>query len=60
MRWHSSIDDLDGDLRLALEEGQEVVATQHEQFGRLAGGRVGRAALAVQHRDLAEHDRRVP
>ena len=33
---------------------EKILAPQHEQFGRLAGGRVRGAALAVEHRDLAE------
>ncbi len=47
-------DDLDRDLRLALEEAEKVLAPQHEQFAGFAGGRIRQAALAVQHRDLAE------
>src|SRR5437868_525670 len=47
-------DELDRDARLAFEMGEEVLATQHEQFGRLAGGGIGGAILAVEHRDLAE------
>ena len=47
-------DDLDRDLRLAFEVGEKILAAQHEQFGRLAGGGIGGAALAVEHRDLAE------
>ena len=43
-----------GDLRLALEIGQEIFAPQHEQLGRLGGDRIGGAALAVEHGDLAE------
>src|SRR6185369_7715159 len=46
--------DLDRDLRLAFEEGEEILAPQHEQFRRLAGGGVRSAALAVEHGDLAE------
>ena len=41
-------------LRLAFEKAEKVLAPQHEQFGRLAGRRVRGAALAVEHRDLAE------
>src|SRR5438105_6039935 len=48
------LDDLDRDLRLALEMAQEILTPQHEQFGRLAGGRVRRAALAIEHCDLAK------
>ncbi len=33
---------------------EKILPPQHEQFGRLAGGGVRGAALAVQHRDLAE------
>ena len=33
---------------------QKILAPQHEQFGRLARGGIGGAALAVEHRDLAE------
>src|SRR6478672_2860386 len=46
--------DLDGDLGLAFQEGQEILAPQHEQFRRLAGGGVRGAALAVEHRHFAE------
>src|SRR6478752_747043 len=46
--------DLDGDLGLAFQEGQEILAPQHEQFRRLAGGGVRGAALAVEDGDLAE------
>ena len=48
------LDDLDRDFRLALEMTQEILTPQHEQFGRLAGGRVRGAALAVKHRNLAK------
>ena len=54
MRWHNKLDDLDRDLRLALEMAEKILAPQHEQFGRLAGGGVRGAALAVEHGDLAE------
>src|SRR5262249_31134990 len=47
-------DDLDGDLGLALEEAKKVLAAEHEQFRRLAGGGVCTPALAVEHGDLAE------
>jgi hypothetical protein len=47
-------DDLDRDLRLPLEKGEEVFAPQHEQFAGFARGRVRGAALAIQYRDLAE------
>src|SRR5207248_938903 len=47
-------DDLDGDLGLALKEAQKVLATQHEQFRRLARGGIRRAVLAVEHGDLAK------
>src|SRR5204862_6131833 len=33
---------------------EEILAPQYEQFARLAGGGIGGAALAVEHRDLAE------
>src|SRR6266404_6504192 len=46
--------DLDRDLRLALEEGEEILAPQHEQFRRFAGGGVRGTALAVENGDLAE------
>ncbi len=47
-------DQLDRDARLALQKAQEIVAPEHEQFGRLARGSIGSAALAVEHGDLAE------
>src|SRR5882757_6578146 len=47
-------DQLDRDLRLALEEGEKVLPPQHEQFAWLTGGRIRGAALAVEHCDLAE------
>src|SRR4051794_28013447 len=47
-------DDLDPDLRLAFEESEKVFAPQHEQLAGFARGRVRSAALAVQHRNLAE------
>src|SRR5712672_517952 len=48
------LDDFDRDARLALEMAEKILAPQHEQFSRLAGGGVRGAALAVEHRDLAE------
>src|SRR3984957_3321388 len=33
---------------------EKIFAAQHEQFGRLARGGIGGAALAVEHGDLAE------
>src|SRR5216683_5937890 len=47
-------DDLDRDLRFAFEMAQEILSSQHEQFRRLARGRIRGAALAVEDRDLAE------
>src|SRR6185312_9182451 len=47
-------DQLDRDLRLALEKAEKILPPQYEQFGRLARGRIRRAALSVEHRDLAE------
>ena len=35
-------------------KAEEILAPQHEQFRRLAGGGVRGAALAVEHGDLAE------
>ena len=54
MRWHNSSISLTATLRLALEEAEKILPPQHEQFGRLAGGGVRGAALAVEHGDLAE------
>src|SRR5437868_3415864 len=34
------LDDLDRDLRLTLEKGQEILPPQHEQFRHLARGRI--------------------
>ena len=34
--------------------GKKVFPPQHEQFGGLACGRIGGAAVAVEHRDFAE------
>ena len=48
------LDQLDRDARFTLQMAQEIFAAQHEQFGRLAGGGIGGAALAVEHGDLAE------
>jgi multidrug efflux pump subunit AcrB len=48
------LDQLDRDARFTLQMAEEIFAAQHEQFGRLAGGGVGGAALAVEHGDLAE------
>jgi len=53
IRLAQQLDQLDRDARLALEMGQKVFPPQHEQFGRLARGGIRGAALAVEHRDLA-------
>lgn len=54
MRWHNSWMILIATFRLALEMRKEILPPQHEQFGRLARGRIRGAALAVEDGDLAE------
>src|SRR5882757_800654 len=48
------LDQLDRDAGLAFEMAEKILAAQHEQFGWFAGGGIGGAALAVEHRDLAK------
>ena len=54
MRWHNSWISLTATRGSRSRMGEEILAPQHEQFGRLARRRVRGAALAVEHRDLAE------
>jgi hypothetical protein len=47
-------DQLDCDPWLPLEKTEKILPPQHEQLGRLAGGRIRVAILAIEHRDFAE------
>jgi hypothetical protein len=54
MRWHNSVMILMATLGSRSRKARKILAPQHEQFGRFAGGGVRGAALAVHDRDLAE------
>ncbi len=54
MRWHNSWISLTATRGSRSRMAEKILPPQHEQFGRLARHRVRGAALAVEHRDLAE------
>ncbi len=49
------LDDANRDLRILLQQRQEVGPFQNEKLGRLRCDRIGSAALSVEECDFAEH-----
>src|SRR5579871_2645935 len=48
------LNDLDRDLRLALEMAEKILPPQHYQLGSLTGSRIRGTALAIEDGNLAE------